>query len=92
LGWLSISPADHLVKNNFITESIVLLLEQSIIQQTINLRKTANIKMPDAVIAATASVHNPQLLTHNILDFESIAGLILIDAGSLSKNFYFIRY
>lgn len=83
LGWQSILPEDELMINNFITDSVVFYLEESIIQQTIALRKMRKIRLPDAIIAATALVHNLQLLTHNVKDFENITDLIVIDAGSI---------
>ena len=83
LGWQSLSAADELTINDFITDSIVFSLEEAIIQQTIILRKSKKIKLPDAIIASTALVHNLQLVTHNIQDFGNIDGLIVIDAGSL---------
>lgn len=83
LGWQSISAGDELTIQDFITDSIIFSLEEAIIQQAIILRKSKKIKLPDAIIASTALVHNLQLLTHNIKDFENIDGLIVIDAGSL---------
>ncbi len=42
----------------FIQDSIVIGLEEAIILRTIALRKLLKIKLPDAVIAATALVHD----------------------------------
>ena len=83
LGWQFLSHEDQLLINDFISDSIVFSLEEPIIQQTIALRKTHKLKLPDAIIAATAVTHNLQLLTHNTKDFENIDGLTIIDAGSL---------
>lgn len=83
LGWQSISTDDEVTINDFITDSIVFPLDEAIIQQTIILRKSKKIKLPDAIIASTALVHNLHLLTHNINDFENIEELVVIDAGSL---------
>ena len=83
LGWQFLSHEDQFLINDFISDSIVFSLEEPIIQKTIALRKTHKLKLPDAMIAATAVTHNLQLLTHNTKDFENIDGLIIIDAGSL---------
>ncbi|MCC7465568.1 MAG: type II toxin-antitoxin system VapC family toxin [Saprospiraceae bacterium] len=65
--------------NEFITDSIVIGLEEAIILRTITLRKQQKIKLPDAIIAATALVHHLTLVTRNIEDFKSIPGLTMVD-------------
>ena len=44
-------------------------------EQTITLRKKHKIKLPDAIIAATALVHNLTLLTRNEKDFSKISNV-----------------
>jgi|SRR6185503_757722 len=53
---------------NFVSLAEVIELNKSIIDQTILLRKKYKIKLPDALIAATAMVHNLVLLSHNTKD------------------------
>lgn len=55
-------------------------LTETIILRTIALRKSRRIKIPDAIIAATALVYDLTLITHNLSDFEGIPGLKLVDA------------
>jgi len=50
----------------------VVELSDEIIKQTIQLRATHKIKLPDAIIYSTALVENRPLLTNNISDFKSI--------------------
>lgn len=69
--------------NEFITDSIVIGLEEAIILRTITLRKQQKIKLPDAIIAATALVHHLTLVTRNIEDFKSIPGLTMVDPVEL---------
>ena len=57
----------------------VIEVDKAIINQTILLRKSRKIKLPDAIIAATAMVHELTLITHNIKDFERIERLQVID-------------
>ncbi len=60
----------------FITESEVLELTESIILQTVRLRRHyKKVKLTDAIIAATAMVNNFTLLSTNDSDFEKITGL-----------------
>ena len=47
----------------------------SIAAETITIRKKYKIKPPDAVIAATAIVHNFTLITRNVSDFKLIDNL-----------------
>ncbi|WP_256565294.1 PIN domain-containing protein [Dyadobacter chenhuakuii] len=43
------------------------------------IRKLHNLKLPDAIIAATAMVYNLTLVTRNTKDFSNISGLTLIN-------------
>lgn len=47
--------------------------------QTILIRRQYKIKLPDAIIAATALVHNLILVTRNTSDFKNIPELQLIN-------------
>ena len=58
-------------------------LTEAIILKTIAIRKSRSIKIPDAVIAATAIIHDLTLITHNIRDFENITNLKLLDLHQL---------
>ena len=51
----------------------------SVIERTIEIRKHYRIKLPDAVIAATALVNNFTLLTRNIVDFKHIENLNVVN-------------
>jgi predicted nucleic acid-binding protein len=83
LSWKSLNPKDEEVIKEFISDSTVFSLEESIINRTILLRKSFAIKLPDAIIAATALVHDMQLITHNLKDFTNIPGLIVLNANAL---------
>ena len=55
-----------------------LAMGEAVIEQTIRIRKTFGLKLPDAVIAATALAHGLQLVTGNASDFNRVAGLNLL--------------
>ena len=55
-----------------------LFLTEDIEKQTIHVRKAHKIKLPDAIIAATAITCNLTLVTCNCDDFNKIAGLKLL--------------
>lgn len=60
----------------------VLPLDNDVVAQAIALRQQRRIALADAVIAATALVHNLPLVTRYTNDFRGIAGLKLIDPFS----------
>lgn len=62
-----------------IAATLILPLDEPVIQQTIALRQQRRIKLPDAIIAATALAHSLPLLTRNVSDFQRLAGLVIID-------------
>jgi predicted nucleic acid-binding protein len=64
----------------FTDNAYVIPLSDEIADATILVRKKHRIKLPDAVIAATAIVHKLTLITHNISDFKNIAGLKVMDS------------
>ncbi|MBK7243711.1 MAG: type II toxin-antitoxin system VapC family toxin [Saprospiraceae bacterium] len=71
---------------NFIADSHVLEISPEVITQCVMLRKSKKIKIPDAIIAATAIVYKLTLITRNISDFKNISGLIMIDPYNMLKK------
>jgi predicted nucleic acid-binding protein len=55
------------------------VLDENVVKQTIAIRKTHKIKLPDAVIAATALVYGLSLISRNEADFKKIPHLSRID-------------
>ncbi|MFN3489931.1 MAG: type II toxin-antitoxin system VapC family toxin [Emticicia sp.] len=58
-------------------------LTEIIEKQTISLRKQKKIKLPDAIIAATALVHNFIIISRNVKDFTNIEGLNYVNPYEL---------
>lgn len=69
------NPDASVFLRSFIEDSIVFGLSDSIVEQTIELRKQMKIKTPDAIIAATALVKELTLITRNTKDFDNIEKL-----------------
>ena len=63
----------------FIDECNIFDLTEPVVDNTIELCKSRRIKLPDAIIAATARVHNFSLVTRNVSDFVNIKSLPLIN-------------
>ena len=56
-----------------------IAVDSKIIDRAIQVRKAKRIKVPDAIIAATALEKECSLITRNIADFRGIAGLVVVD-------------
>lgn len=83
LCWKTATENDIIVLKNFIADSYVFELEQEIKEKTAELRKIYSIKLPDAIIAATAIVNEHTLLSRNTKDFNKIEGLSLLNPFDL---------
>jgi len=68
----------------FIALANVFNIDDRIVDVTIQLRREyLKIKLPDAIIAATALVNNFELITRNTKDFKKIKSLKVIDPFDL---------
>ena len=67
---------EHQIKN-FLKECTILELKQEVKELTIELRKKYKIKLPDAIIAASAFLHKTPLLTGD-KDFKKIEVLDIL--------------
>ena len=70
----------------FISLADVIYVDKQIIQTCIDIRKNYNIKLPNAIIAATALVRGLILVTNNEKDFLPIHNLIVLNPYSLSQK------
>jgi predicted nucleic acid-binding protein len=75
LGWQAPNPTDELLYQAFVTKSVLIEMDRAIIEKAIEIRKIYKIKTPDAIIAATALVHNLTLVSRNDTDFQRIKKL-----------------
>jgi len=82
--WNPPNPADMVIYKEFIAESHIITVEDAIIQKTIDIRKKQKLKIPDAIIAATAMVNNFTLISDNDKDFTKIPGLKYINPASMT--------
>lgn len=79
LCWKTKAEKDLRVLQNFINDVHVFELDRDIKFRTAGIRKAYRIKLPDAIIAATAQVYELTLLTRNVSDFKNIDNLNLIN-------------
>ena len=79
LGFNAASIEEQTVTETFIGAALLFNLDDAVTNQTIALRKQYRIKLPDAIIAATAIVYDLTLITRNTNDFDKIPELKCID-------------
>lgn len=79
LCWNTTSENDLTILKNFISDCLVIELEKSIKLKTAEIRKAYRVKLPDAIIAASAIIYNLTLVTRNTKDFQTIEGLSVIN-------------
>lgn len=79
LCWKTPSQKDRKLLHSFIDKVWVLGLETTIKHQTAALRRQYNIKLPDAIIAATSLAYDLTLITRNVGDFKNITSLRLVN-------------
>ncbi|RZL64851.1 MAG: type II toxin-antitoxin system VapC family toxin [Pedobacter sp.] len=78
LGYHFQNKGDEQFLHDIIDSLIVIPLTEDIVSLTFALRKHSKIKLPDAIIYATAQKLNAKFLTNNVSDFEKIAGTVEI--------------
>jgi len=75
LAWNPPVPEDIRIRAEFLAGSKIHYINDETIEQAIQIRKVTNIKLPDAVIAATAIKGDFVLLSDNDKDFKKVEAL-----------------
>ncbi len=60
---------------NLVNQFPILEINQEVGESTIEIRKQKRIKLPDAIIYATALVNGCELVTANVRDFNGLEGV-----------------
>ena len=63
------------IYQTFVKDSIIIGSDNDIVEQAILIRKMHNLKLPDAIIAATSIVYNFTLIADNDGDFKKVTRL-----------------
>ena len=71
--------SEYATMQAFVQSVPVLPLDEATTQQIIRLRQQHRVKLPDAIIAATALAHGLPLLTRNTSDFQALPGLAVFN-------------
>jgi len=75
LGFDKISSEQYNALEAFVNNATILDLDETVVVETIKIRRQYNTKLPDAIIAASCIANDCCLLTNNTKDFEKINGL-----------------
>jgi predicted nucleic acid-binding protein len=77
-------PNKILAMEEFMNTAFLFPLDEAVTKETILLRREhGKLKLGDAIIAATALIHELDLVSRNTSDFKNIKGLQVIDPHSL---------
>jgi len=68
---------------DFVSFAEVYPIDDETIDKTIDLRREYKIKLPDAIIAATAIINDFTVITHNTKDFQKITELQIVDSYTI---------
>jgi hypothetical protein len=79
LGWDKHTPDGFEKCKQLIELANIYPVDEDIANKAIELRRKSSIKLADAVIAATAIMHNLKLVTRNVDDFKGIEGLEIMN-------------
>lgn len=79
MGYPFIDPEEEQYFEDLFASMNNHMFDKEVTGKTIELRKTIKIRLPDAIIAATALVNGLELWTHNLEDFKNVPKLKLFD-------------
>ncbi|MDP1607265.1 MAG: type II toxin-antitoxin system VapC family toxin [Rhodocyclaceae bacterium] len=79
LGWRGHSAQSRRDAENLLRGMGEIEILRQVVAEVIKLRSQISIKLPDAIIAASALTQNLPLMTCNTCDFKSVPGLSLLD-------------
>jgi toxin FitB len=77
LGYGGLTEQDREYFEDFFAASLLLPISNDVLEQAVRLRQKRRIALGDALVAATALVHNLMLVTRNTDDFDWIENLRL---------------
>ena len=79
LGWSGHTAESRQSAQVLLEQLVEVGLTPATVDKVIDLRSRITIKLPDAIIAASAITENLQLMTRNTKDFSGVPGLQLVD-------------
>lgn len=86
LGYHQLTAANKEYFKAFFHNTTTLPVCEKVIQKASSLRQQKKMSLGDAIVAATALVHDLTLVTHNIKDFEWIEELSMLDPLAIKES------
>ena len=86
LGYHRLTQTDREYFEDFFAASLIFPIPNAVLEEAIRLRQTRRIALGDALVAATALVHNLMLITRNTNDFDWIENLRLLNPFAVEKD------
>jgi len=78
LGYHRISAVERWTLERFFEKEPMFPIDSPVLDEAVSLRQQQKLSLGDALIAATALVHDLPLATYNAHDFRNIPGLQLV--------------
>jgi hypothetical protein len=78
LGFPNLSEQEEAAVRSLLNEFEEVSISNAVIERTIQIRKSVRIKVPDALIAASADTAQSTLVTRNAADFQRVPGLKVV--------------
>ena len=88
INWIELlvkpkSALEKAVLEEFIANAAMLPVDAAVVAQAVQVRQQNRIKLPDAIVAATALAHNLVLVSRNTSDFANIPGLVVVNPHNI---------
>jgi predicted nucleic acid-binding protein len=78
LGFPKLSQQEEAAIRRLLHEFDEVPISNAVIERTIQIRKSVRLKIPDALIAASAEIAQAIVVTRNIDDFQRVPGLTVV--------------
>ena len=82
-GFPGLTAADELGLRNLLAQFSEAPIDVAVIERAIEIRKSVRIKIPGALVAATALIYEAHLVTRNTVDFKNIHGIFVLDPATM---------
>lgn len=86
LGWRKHTSEGFIKAREFLSRAEVIFIDEDVAELTIELKRTKNIKLADALIASTALLNDLVLATRNVDDFSMIDGLEIYNPFQVKRS------
>jgi predicted nucleic acid-binding protein len=78
LGFPNLTEHEEAAIRRLLNEFEEVAITNAVVERTIQIRKSVRVKIPDALIAASAETAQAILVTRNAGDFQRISGLTVV--------------